>query len=95
MFSNNEIAEVVKNMGEGMTARLTPYGNIIIRHKDSKRPFFVFYKRGNGVIIRRRLGYENPFGSGNVLNGGKPFPNVLMAVGYFTEYRKRYPNSLI
>lgn len=94
MFSNNEIAQVVRNMGEGMVARLTPYGNIVIKHKDSKKAFFVFYKRDDGIIIRRRLGYENPFGSGHVLNGGKSFPNVLSAIGYFTQYRKRFPNSL-
>ena len=95
MFSSNEIEQVTRFMGNDMALRLTPYGNIVIRHNDSTKVFFVFYKREDGVIIRRRLGYENPFGSGHVLNGGKPFADVLTAVRYFAKYREKFPNSLL
>ena len=94
MFKDCEIATVVKNMGTDMVARLTPYGNIVIKHKDSVKPFFVFYKRGDEVIIRRRTGYENPFGGGNILNNGKPFNNIADAMIYFLNYKVKYANSL-
>ena len=94
-FSNEEIGYIISRMGKDMYARLTPHGNVLIRHKGAKKTLFVFYKRENGILIRRRLGYDNPFGSGNILNGGNTFPTLADAMDYFVKYREKYPNSLL
>ena len=94
-FTQEEIGEIVSRMGKDVTARLTPYGNVIVQHKDATKTLFAFYKRADGYLIRRRLGYDNPYGSGNVLNGGHTFDTLNDALNYFEEYREKYPNSLL
>lgn len=95
IFSLKNIGAIVRLVGTDMNVRLTPYGNVVVKHVKSNKVFFTFYQRGeNGVLIRRRLGYGNPMGSGNVLNNGKPFPNLLYALKYFKEYKAKHPNSI-
>lgn len=94
-FTEQEIGYIVSRMGKDLTARLTPYGNVIVQHKNATKTLFAFYKREDGYLIRRRLGYDNPYGSGNVLNGGNTFESLEKAMDYFVEYRDKYPNSLL
>ena len=96
-FNRAEIGIIAKEMGDEFTLRLSPYGNPIVTHRQTKgnNIIFCFYKREDGIIIRRRRGYDNPHGSGNVLNGGKPFPSVRDAMRYFVSYKQTYPQSLI
>ena len=93
-FTENEIGAIVKSMGTEMVARISPFGNLILKHKKSKEIIFSFYKRENGFLIRRRLGYKNIFGSGNVLNGGKVLPTIEKTTEYFVKYMEKYPHSL-
>lgn len=94
-FSNEEIGYIISRMGKDMYARLSPHGNVILKHKSAGKTLFSFYKRDNGILIRRRLGYDNPYGSGNILNGGNTFPTLKSAMDYFVRYREKYPNSLM
>ena len=94
-FTDEEIGHIVKNMGADMVARLTPHNNLILKHKKADKTLFAFYKREDGYLIRRRLGYDNPFGSGNVLNGGKTLPTIEKAMDYFVDYMEKHPQSLL
>lgn len=96
-FTRAELGIIAENMGNDMTLRMSPKGNPILtnRNTSGNNVIFVLYKKDNGIIIRRRLGYENPFGSGNILNGGKPFLNIVDAMRYFKAYKAKYPNSII
>ena len=96
-FTNAEIGTIASEMGADMNLRISPNGNPILTHRQTKgnNVIFSIYKHRDGIIIRRRLGYENPFGSGNVLNGGKPFADVNTAMAYFKKYKAKYPNSII
>ena len=96
-FSKNELGTIAKYMGQDFTMRISPHGNPIITHRKTRgnNVIFSFYKREDGILIRRRLGYANPFGSGNVLNGGKTFPTIKSAMEYFTSYVETHPNSVI
>lgn len=96
-FTPSEIGVIASQMGYDFTMRMSPYGNPIVKHRDTEgnNVIFAFYKRRDGIIIRRRLGYDNPFGSGNVLNGAKPFPDVKTAMAYFKKYVAKYPHSVI
>ena len=93
-FTEKEIGYIARAIGKSMTLRITYCGNIIVKHLNSTKILFGIYKRENGILIRRRLGYENPFGSGNVLNGGKELPTLKVAMKYFKGYMAKYPNSL-
>ena len=93
-FTEQEIGYIVKAIGTNMTTRMTAYGNVIMKHVKSQKPLYALYKNANGIFIRRRLGYDNPFGSGHVLNAGRCFPNVESAMEYFVSYMKKYPKSL-
>ena len=93
-FTNSEIGFIANAVGCKMAVRLTTkYGNIVLKHIDSKKVIFSIYKRDDGIIIRRRLGYSR-FGNGNVLNGGKAFPTLKLAMVYFKNYMEKYPKSL-
>lgn len=96
-FSKYELGTIAEKMGTDFTMRISPHGNPIITHRNTigNNIIFSFYKKDNGIIIRRRLGYSNPFGSGNILNGGKPFTNIKSAMDYFNSYVEKYPNSVI
>ena len=96
-FTRAELGIIAENMGNDMTLRMSPKGNPILtnRNTSGNNVIFVFYKKEGGIIIRRRLGYDNPFGSGNILNGGKPFLNIADAMQYFKAYKAKYPNSII
>ena len=96
-FSKSELGTIAENMGQDFTMRISPYGNPIVTHRktNGNNVIFSFYKRYDGVLIRRRLGYSNPFGSGNVLNGGNTFPTIKDAMSYFKTYVKNHPNSII
>ena len=96
-FTKNELGIIAKGMGYEFNMRISKMGNPIITHRKTigNNVIFSFYKRDDGVIIRRRLGYSNQYGSGNVLNGGKPFNNVLAAMKYFNNYVVKYPKSII
>ena len=91
----NVIANGLAKMGNKMTLRLTNYGNVIVQHRKAEKVLFAFYKREDGYIIRRRLGYDNPFGSGNVLNGGKAIPTIKGTMSYFKNYCEKYPKSIV
>ena len=98
MFTAKEIKAIVNGlakMGNKMTLRLTSYGNVVVQHRKAEKVLFSFYKREDGYIIRRRLGYSNPFGSGNVLNGGKAIPTIKGTMTYFKNYCEKYPKSII
>ncbi len=98
MFTANEInviARTLVKMGNKMTLRLTSYGNVVVQHRKAEKVLFAFYKREDGYIIRRRLGYDNPFGSGNVLNGGKAIPTIKGTMTYFKNYCEKYPKSIV
>ena len=96
-FTPSEIGTIAGNMGNEFAMRMSPKGNPIVTHRNTQgnNIIFTFYKREDGIIIRRRLGYDNPFGSGNVLNGGKPFANINDAMRYFKTYKTNHPNSII
>ena len=96
-FTNIEIGTIAQGMGAEMTMRMSPAGNPIVKHQQTKgnNVIYVFYKHDDGYIIRRRLGYSNPFGSGHILNDGKPFKNISSAVAYFKQYKEKYPTAII
>ena len=96
-FTDKEFGIIAKGMGEDFNMRITNMGNPILTNRKTigNNVIFVFYKHEDGILIRRRLGYSNRFGSGNVLNGAKPFANVNLAMKYFAKYVKKYPNSII
>ena len=96
-FSKAELGTIARNMGKDFTMRISPHGNPILTHRKTmgNNIIFVFYKREDGIIIRRRLGYDNPFGSGNVLNGGKALPTINDAMDYFNSYVEAHPNSIV
>ena len=96
-FSKYELGIIANGMGNDMTMRMSPKGNPILTHRNTEgnNVIFSFYKRDNGYLIRRRLGYDNPFGSGNILNGGKPFVNLGEAMAYFKNYKEEHPNSIV
>lgn len=96
-FSKAELGIIAKEMGKDFTLRMSPQGNPIVTHRQTQgnNVIFSFYKREDGIIIRRRLGYANPFGSGNVLNGGKAFATISDAMRYFNEYKEKYPQSIV
>ena len=97
IFTENELGIIAKGMGYEFNMRISNMGNPILTHRKTigNNVIFSFYKRNNGIIIRRRLGYSNPFGSGNILNGGKPFNNVSAAMKYFNNYVVKHPKSII
>lgn len=98
MFTAKEIKAIVNGlakMGNKMTLRLTSYGNVVVQHRKAEKVLFSFYKREDGFIIRRRLGYDNPFGSGNVLNGGKVIPTIKGTMTYFKNYCEKHPKSIV
>ena len=96
-FTKSELGTIASEMGNDFTMRMSPKGNPIVTHRNTSgnNIIFSFYKRADGILIRRRLGYANPFGSGNILNGGKPFKNVADAMSYFKTYKVNHPNSII
>lgn len=96
-FTKAEVGEIAKAMGKEFNLRMSPQGNPIITHRktNGNNVIFSIYKREGGYIIRRRLGYDNPFGSGNVLNGGKTFPTIARMMEYFNSYVETHPNSII
>ena len=96
-LSNAEIGIIANKMGAEMTLRMSPMGNPIVKHRNTEgnNVIFAFYKHENGYIIRRRKGYSNPFGSGHVLNGGRPFPNITSAMEYFAKYKEKYPSAIV
>lgn len=96
-FTKAEIGTIATEMGNEFALRMSPKGNPIITHRNTRgnNVIYVLYKHADGIIIRRRLGYANPFGSGHVLNGGKPFASVADAMRYFKNYKEKYPNAII
>ena len=97
IFTSDEVGAIATSMGKDFTIRISPQGNPIITHKKThgNNVIFSVYKREGGYIIRRRLGYDNPFGSGNILNGGKVFPTIKEMMDYFKSYVEKHPNSVI
>jgi hypothetical protein len=96
-FTPNEIGTIASKMGNEFSLRMSPHGNPILTHRETSgnNVIYVLYKHKDGIIIRRRLGYANPCGSGHVLNGNKPFTDVNKAMDYFVSYKKKYPNAII
>lgn len=96
-FTNSEIGVIANKMGTDMTMRISPAGNPIVKHRETEgnNVIYSFYKHDEGIIIRRRKGYKNPFGSGHILNAGRPFTNVNSAMAYFSRYKEKYPSALI
>ena len=94
-FSNSELGFIAKAVGTDMAVRFTPYGNIVAKHTKAKKILFSIYKREEGIIIRRRLGYDKALGGGNILNGGKALPDLKTAMEYFVRYKKKYPKSVV
>lgn len=96
-FSKAELGIIAKEMGKEFTLRMSPQGNPILTHRQTEgnNIIFSFYKKEDGIIIRRRLGYANPFGSGNILNGGKPFATISDAMRYFNDYKEKHPQSIV
>lgn len=96
-FTNTEMGLILSAVGLDFNLRITKDGNPSLTHKDSKgNTQFTFYKTADkGVKIRKRLGYGNRFGSGNVLNGGNAFADIKSAVGYFKKYAEKRPATLV
>ena len=96
-FTPNEIGTIASEMGNEFAMRMSPMGNPIVTHRKTmgNNVIYSFYKHNDGIIIRRRLGYSNPYGSGHVLNGGRPFSNIKDAMSYFKTYKAKYHNAII
>ena len=97
MFTTEEIGIIANQMGLDFQMRLSPYGNPIVKHKNTKgnNVIFSFYKHPAGILIRKRLGYAGPFGHSHVLNGGKYLPDAESAMAYFTKYKTKYADRLV
>ena len=93
-FTNLEIGYITANLAPEMTTRINKCGNIALRHKSNPGVQFVVYRHDRGIIIRRRIDTNSPYGVGHEMNNNKPFLSVVDLVNYFKGYMRDYPQNL-
>ena len=94
-FTNLEIGYIAANLAPEMTARINKNGNIALRHKTNPGVQFVIYRHDRGLIIRRRIDTDSPYGVGHEMNNNKPFLSVVDLVDDFKGYMSKYPQNLV
>lgn len=94
-FTNLEIGYVVANLAPEMNVRLTKSGNITLRHRTNAPVQFVFYRKTDGLYLRRRIDTDDPHGVGHNMNNDKPFLSIEYAVAYFKKYMAKYPKNVV
>lgn len=94
-FTQMEIGFVVANLAPEMNVRLTTSNNITMRHRTNAPVQFVFYRKEDGLYLRRRIDTTSPWGVGHVMNNGKPFLTIVDAVAYFKKYMAKYPKNVV
>jgi hypothetical protein len=94
-FTNLEIGYIAANLAPEMVVRINKAGNIAIKHKSNPGVQFVVYRHDEGLIIRRRIDTDSPYGVGHVLNNAKGFLSVKELVKYFKTYMASYPSHLV
>lgn len=94
-FTNLEIGYIAANLTPEMTVRVNKNGNIALKHKSNPGVQFVIYRHADGLILRRRIDTDSPFGVGHALNNGKGFLSVHELVQYFKGYMSKYPTHLV
>ena len=86
---------IAANLAPEMTARINKNGNIALRHKTNPGVQFVIYRHDRGLIIRRRIDTDSPYGVGHEMNNNKPFLSVVDLVDYLKGYMSKYPQNLV
>lgn len=94
-FTNLEIGYIAANLAPEMVVRINKSGNIALKHRSNPGVQFVIYRHDEGMIIRRRIDTDSPYGVGHVLNNGKGFLSVQDLVRYFQRYMAKYPSHLV
>ena len=94
-FTNPEIGYITANLSPEMVVRINKSGNIALRHKSNPGVQFVIYRKDRGLIIRRRIDTDSPYGVGHEMNNNKPFLTVIGLVEYFKGYMEKYPKNLV
>lgn len=94
-FTQMEIGYVVANLAPEMNVRLTTSGNITMRHRTNAPVQFVFYRKTDGLYLRRRIDTNDPCGVGHNMNNDKPFLTIVDAVAYFKKYMAKYPKNVV
>lgn len=90
-----EIGYVVANLSPEMNVRLTKSGNITLRHRTNAPVQFVIYRHDRGIVLRRRIDTDSPYGVGHEMNNNKPFLSVVDLVQYFKSYMAKYPQNVV
>jgi hypothetical protein len=93
-FTLPEIGYVTANLAPEMNVRINKNGNIAIRHKSNPGVQFVVYRHDRGIVLRRRIDTDSPYGVGHEMNNNKPFLSVVDLVNYFKGYMRDYPQNL-
>ena len=94
-FTNLEIGYVAANLAPEMVVRINKSGNIAIKHRSNPGVQFVIYRHDRGIILRRRIDTDSPYGVGHEMNNNKPFLSVAEVVDYFKSYMAKYPKTII
>ena len=94
-FTLPEIGYVTANLAPEMNVRINKNGNIALRHKSNPGVQFVVYRHDRGLILRRRIDTNSPFGVGHEMNNNKPFLSVVDLVQYFKSYMAKYPQNIV
>ena len=94
-FTNLEIGYIAANLAPEMVVRINKSGNIALKHRSNPAVQFVVYRHDRGIIIRRRIDTNSPYGVGHEMNNNKPFLSVVDLVNYFKGYMRKYPTHLV
>ena len=94
-FTNLEIGYIAANLAPDMVVRINKCGNIALKHISNPAVQFVIYRHDRGIIIRRRIDTDSPYGVGHEMNGNKAFLSVVDLVQYFKSYMAKYPSHLV
>jgi hypothetical protein len=94
-FTNLEIGYVAANLAPEMVVRINKSGNIAIKHRSNPGVQFVIYRHDRGIILRRRIDTDSPYGVGHEMNNNKPFLSVAEVVDYFKSYMAKYPKNIV
>ena len=94
-FTHLEIGYVAANLAPEMVVRINKSGNIAIKHRSNPGVQFVIYRHDRGIILRRRIDTDSPYGVGHEMNNNKPFLSVAEVVDYFKSYMAKYPKNIV
>ena len=94
-FTNLEIGYVAANLAPEMVVRINKSGNIAIKHRSNPGVQFVIYRHDRGIVLRRRIDTDSPYGVGHEMNNNKPFLSVAEVVDYFKSYMAKYPKNIV